>query len=273
MLHVTKASGFVEEFSEEKLVKYLSKIRIPPQDMETIVRFCRDKFTQQVSTREIVNSVAEQLSKLPNGKLYAARYLLKQDLRKMGPAGHAFEKYVGRLFQADGAKVKVAIEVRGECVPHEVDVLARWDHHIDVVECKFHNSEGTKSDVVVALYMYARYMDIAEAIKEPGYTSSVWIATNTKLTSQALDYAMCKNMQVLTVEQPEGNSIINRVVAKNLFPITSISTLDQYLNKLFDSDVILLADILGVDEAKAQRLGINPDILEKAKSEALEILG
>lgn len=272
-MKVTKASGFIEEFSEEKLIKYLSKIRIPPQDMETVLQHCRAHVRDQMSTREIINMVSNQLLLLPNGKLYSARYMLKQDLRKMGPAGHAFEKYVGRLFQADGAKVKVALEVRGQCVPHEVDVLARWDHHIDVVECKFHNSEGTKSDVVVALYMYARYMDIAEAISEPGYTSSVWIATNTKLTSQALDYAMCRNMQILTVEQPEGHSIINRVVAQNLFPITSIRSLDQYLNKLFDDDVILLADILGVDVAQAQRLGITPEQLDTAKSEALEILG
>src|SRR5690606_1662288 len=140
---------------------------------------------KQVDTKEITATVAALLKNLPRGQRYAAIYSLKDALRRMGPDGHNFERYVGKLFEYRGARVKVAQIVSGECVDHEVDVVAEDNNAIHLVECKFHNSEGQRSDVVVAMYTFARFSDIQAAHAKDERKVHAWLSTNTKFTNEA----------------------------------------------------------------------------------------
>jgi hypothetical protein len=270
--YVKKAAGDLEPFSEKKLRRFLARIEVPESHLDQIIGYVQSQSGDEIYSREIADLVTEQLQMLDHGEVYAARYNLKRDIRKMGPAGHIFEKYIGRLFETQGFDVKVGVIVHGECVEHEIDVYASKSDELHIVEAKFHNREGTRSDVTVALYVYARFLDVSEKVALPGHQEHVWIATNTKLSTMAFRYAACKGINILSVEQPHNNSIMDRVMREGLFPITSIGILHNFLDTLFRADVIVISDILKLNAAKASQLGLPAEVLNLAQLEAAHLL-
>ena len=73
--------------------------------------------------------------------------------------GFPFEKFVARLFNVWGYDTITDQTVMGSCVDHEVDVVAWKGNDLAMVEAKFHNEFGLKSDSKVVLYVKARYDD------------------------------------------------------------------------------------------------------------------
>ncbi len=270
--YVKKAAGDIEPFSKKKLARFLHRIEVPEAAIESIINFEEANEATNTSTKQIAEHVSEKLRELPNGDLYCARYNLKPAIRKMGPSGHIFEQYIGRIFAADGYNVNVAVEVDGECVRHEIDVFAQKDNQMHIVEAKFHNKEGTRSDMTVALYVYARFLDVSEKFSKPGVTQNVWIATNTKLTSSAFRFAACRGMKVLSVEQPHNNSIMDRVIRDGIFPISTLTELTPYLDKLFREDFVVIKDILHMNSNTAKRVGIRKELLNTVQTKATRIL-
>ncbi len=67
---------------------------------------------------------------------------------------------------------------------------------------KFHNNPGNRSDVHVAMYTQARFQDVAEKMK----FHDVWLVTNTKATLDAINYANCMNMRIISWSYPEGKN-------------------------------------------------------------------
>lgn len=270
---IRKASGDIQEFSHGKLKKFLHRIQVPDSEVDRIIDEVYQKLHHNISTKELRALVTQHICQLQQGPLLCARYNLKPAMRKLGPAGHLFEQYVADLFRADGfSDVKVGEIIQGECASHEVDVIASKDGKNHMVECKFHNQEGTKSDVTVALYTFARFLDVQNANSINSGFQVAWLATNTKLTTDAEHYARCKDMQILTMELPYGSSIIDRVVQHGLFPISSLEILDPYLPSLFEAEKFMLHDITKMTTQEANSLSIPEEIFVKAQSQALAIL-
>ena len=61
-------------------------------------------------------------------RLSASRYKLKKALMQLGPSGFLFEKLVGKIMEQEGFKTNVGVIVQGNCVQHEVDVIAQKDN-------------------------------------------------------------------------------------------------------------------------------------------------
>jgi len=269
---VQKASGDVEEFSHAKLSKFMERIQVPPREISQVLSRVEKQLTQKTSTHEITRHVATSLKLLPDGDVLSARYNLKTAIRKLGPGGHIFEEYVGRLFEADGYETEVSVLVKGKCVTHEVDVVAKKNNCLEMVEAKFHNREGIKSDVTITMYTYARFLDLRNSPHKGCGFTEVWLATNTKPTLDALDYAKCQGMKILSVELPYGNSIMDRVMQEGLFPISSIENLEPYLMQLYVNNHVMLRDVLGLSEEQGQTMGIPNEVLFSAKMQAKNIL-
>lgn len=269
---VRKADGDWQYFSSAKLWKFLHHVGLPDNEVEQVISQLVNLLGKQVHTREITASVVALLKDLPHGQRYIAIYTLKDALRRMGPDGHNFEKYIGKLFEHRGNTVKVGQIVMGECVSHEVDVIAHKQNELHLVECKFHNTEGQRSDVVVAMYTYARFSDIQSSKEYNRHMVNAWLATNTKFTNEALKFIKCKEMNVLNVENPHNDSIMDRVKKDNLFPISSISSLEAYIPGLMQAGYILLSDILRLDLELGLQIGIPGTVLTSAQNQARAIL-
>lgn len=271
---IQKASGDIQEFSPDKLGKFLNRIKVPQDAIDNIVRLIEGEITDYTRVHELRQIVTNHLRQLPRGELYAARYDIKGAVRKLGPAGHFYETYISEIFKSDGySDIHTGVMVQGECVTHELDVVATKDGQNHMIECKFHNQDGTKSDVTIALYIYARFLDVQKSASLPDGFQQAWLSTNTKLTQDAIHYCMCKGMKVLTMEYPFGSSILDKVVEKNVFPISTLQIDKAYLPELYAANYVMLNDVLS---ASAEEISANTnvprEVLEKAQEQARNIL-
>jgi hypothetical protein len=124
------------------------------------------------------------------------------------------------------------------------------------VECKFHGEEGRNCDVKIPLYIYSRYTDIT--ISQPQeYDYKGWVVTNTRFTSDAIQYGKCVGLYLFSWDFPEGNGLKDRIDRIGLYPIT-VSTLLSNREKLFllDRDIVLCKQVL-MDSFYLDHLGVS----------------
>lgn len=270
---VVKRSGEREPFSEAKLRHSLEKAWAKPAMIDDIVRHIRAELTEGITTSEIYRH-AFSLLKQHHAPL-AARYSLKEAILDLGPEGHFFERFVGELIKSKGFAVEVAKAVEGFCVVHEVDVVGeKGDYHI-MVECKFHNNLGIKSDVKVALYVQARFEDIERRWKvQPGHGQKfheAWLITNTKLTSDAIRYAACVGMKAIGWSYPDRDNLQNLTERSGLHPLTCLTNLSNFQKRqLLNQGAILCKDLVGRPELLGSA-GISAQNIPKVIREVSEL--
>ena len=245
---ITKANGQREPFDEHKLRRSIRRAHIPQQYHDQVVEKVREALYEGIPTYEIYQRVNTFFShQYPQG---ACMYNLKQAVMDLGPSGYPFERYVGKLLEHQGYKTKVSTTIPGKCVTHEVDVIAEKNHEHFMIECKFHNEHGLRSDVKVALYVYARYLDVLNSwiAHEPAFERNTkhqaWIITNTKFSSDAIQYGQCVGMKMVGWNYPEKGGLQEMIETSGLHPITSLSSLSQSQKQyLLEKDVVLAMDL------------------------------
>jgi hypothetical protein len=238
MVKVTKRDGTLEEFSEEKVRASLVRAGAEENLVDDILSHIKSELHEGMSTEEIYDHIAEIIKGKSNHM--SIRYNLKQAIMDLGPSGYPFEKFVAGILETQGYKTQVGQMVQGECVRHEVDVIAEKDGRRAMVECKFHNGPGTKSKIQTILYTYARYLDVSMH-KE---FQEAWLVTNTKVTTEVIDYSRCKGLKVIAWDYPRDMSLRKMIEESNLHPIT----IDQSLTKerkleLLSQGTVFMKDI------------------------------
>jgi hypothetical protein len=188
----------------------------------------------------------------------AARYSLKRALLDFGPSGFPFEIYLSELFRAEGAQTQVDQIVQGACVEHEVDVVVHKDGVTTFVEAKFHNAAGFKTDLKTVLYVKARLDDIGAARKNKGIHEPMrgLIVTNTKFTSMAAQYAACAGVELLGWEEPQGNTLQDRIDAVGMYPVTALTTLTRRDKMALLSQKVVLCNTVSLDTRTLGSAGI-----------------
>ncbi len=243
---LVKASGEIESFNEKKLAESLRRAGASRKLISHTLATVRPKENQRVASNVLYNKVFNTLWKVDKG--IAQRYSLKRAIMNLGPAGHVFESYIGRIFQEHGYEVRIAQLVQGKCVAHEVDVLARKDNKHYMIECKYHNQMGVRSDVKVALYTYSRFLDIKsawEASEKEGDIHQGWLITNTRPTSEAISYAECVGVRIIAWRYPQGAGLDYFIESKRLYPITIVPSFPLSMaEKALYNGILLARDVL-----------------------------
>ncbi len=251
---VTKSTGEREEFSEEKLRKSILRSRIPDSINSQVVAHIKSKLYNGIPTSEIYKHILEFLGK-SSEPFSRSRYSLKQGILDLGPTGFPFEDYVAEILKLEGYQTQVRQFLSGGCINHEIDVVAKNNKENIMIECKFHNNLGTKCHVHVSLYTKARFDDI----KEKNNLTSVWLATNTKMTSEALEFAKCNNIKVISWDYPQGNSLRDLIEKHRVHPITILSTISQLQKQQLTSNHIVLAKDICKNPSTLDILGLPQD--------------
>lgn len=251
MISITKADGTHEEFSEEKLIESIKRAGIPINLQDSLLEHVRARLYEGIPSSKIYKHIQEYLIKAKEP--YQAKYSLKKAIMEIGPTGFPFEVYVSEILKSMGYKTIVGSLLRGQCVNHEVDVIAQNQSEKIFVECKYHNRPGLRSDVHVALYTKARFDDL----KEKHNFSSAMLITNTKVTSDALDFANCSNIKVIGWNYPNREGLRDLVEKYKLFPITQFSFASgKEKIQLLEKNIVLIKQICE-----------NPNILNQVELE------
>lgn len=237
---IRKVSGTQEPFNEQKIIRSLSAIGADNDLIDQIIQQIKEQFPTITNTKQIF-AIALRLLRQHNNAL-ASRYNLKKALLAFGPAGFPFEHFVAALFEQMRYTTKTDVYLQGLCVQHEIDIIATKDDEQYMIECKFHNKQQYKSDVKIPLYMRARFEDITK--KEASHMSStVLLVTNTSFTEDAVRYARCVNMQIMSWSYPAHNNLRDLITQYKLHPITALVNVSGHRKKFFlDHGLVLCRD-------------------------------
>lgn len=244
--YILKEDGEKEIFNEEKIKKSLLRAGAKQKIANYTIGVIKDHLEKVADTKDIYRLALKQLKKKqPNA---AIKYTLKKAIMDMGPAGYVFEKYIARILREYGYKTQIGEMVKGYCVDHEIDVIAQKKDIHYMIECKYRNDKGAKSDIQTVLYIYARFLDLQKANsqnKEDYNFQKVWLATNTKCTSEAIKYAECIKMGVIAWAYPKERNLEYYIENKKLYPISILPGLKKsQKEQLFENDILTVKDIL-----------------------------
>jgi hypothetical protein len=228
-IYVVKASGDRVVFEQSKLERSLDKAGAGQDIIAEVITKLEGQLYDGITTKKIYRQAYNILNKL--SKRGAGRYRLKEAIFELGPSGYPFEIFIGELLKSQGYNVEVGIIVQGKCVKHEVDVVAENEHNHFIVECKFHSAPNKKSNVVVPLYIHSRFRDIVAAMEQlPGHQTKLrqsWLVTNTRFTTDAIDYGTCSGMNMISWDFPEDTNLSKRVSRSGIHPVTSLTSLKK----------------------------------------------
>ncbi len=255
---ITKTSGAVVPFSEEKLRTSLQRSGASKDVIDSILLEIKSKLFEGITTKKIYGMAFHLLKQ--RSKHVAAKYKLKNAIMELGPSGYSFESFVAEILQHQGYITKVSQIVAGECVNHEIDVIAEKDNRYCMIECKYHNQPGTMSDVKIPLYIQARFKDVEKFWKTlPGHdkmTHQGWVVTNTKFTSDAVKYGTCAGLTLLSWDHPKGKGLKDLIDNSGLYPITCLTTLSKIeKQRLLDAKIVMSKDI-NEDQQILEKIGI-----------------
>jgi len=155
IIYVVNWAGEKEPFSWQKVFNSARRVGADENLAREIAQTIEKEAYPGIKTREIFARVLEILNQ--RNPPLATIFNLKEALRRLGPTGFPFEKYVGRILEEEGFKVKLNQTVNGFCTHYEIDFLAEKEEVLYIGECKYHQLPGVKVDLTVALANYARF--------------------------------------------------------------------------------------------------------------------
>lgn len=272
-MKVEKYSGDIVNFEEAKLRRSLLKSGANETQVEHVLTQIASQLYDGISTKKIYTLAFELLKSESNAK--AARYNLRAALELLGPAGFYFEKYVSFLFRDEGYRTKINLNLQGKCVSHEVDLVVQKDNEIKMIECKFHANRDIISDVKIPMYILSRFNDL-KSVKHPIFSEKdeitfCLIVTNNRFSDDAVQFATCSGIELLSWDFPKANSLRNKIDTAHLYPITCLTTLTlEEKQKLLEQEIIIVRQ-LNENSDSLSFVGINKERIKNIQMEVSEL--
>ena len=273
-MKVKKNNNEIVEFDILKLESALMRSGATTDNIKAIISEIEPQLFDGISTRVIYRIAFKVLRK--RSKKLSAYYSLKKALLEFGPTGYPFEVFVGALLQKQGYKVEVGQVINGKCVTHEVDVVAINKDTKLYVECKFHQRKGHKNDVKIPLYINSRFHDIKNNLsslpENKNFNFKGMIVTNTRFSSDAIDFGKCAGLQLVSWDYPAGNCLRDWIDRADFHPITCLSSATKVAKqKMLNNGIVICRDIVErQDEFK--KLGLSTQLTTKIFKEATEVI-
>lgn len=258
-LEIIKYSGEKVKFSEDKLRNSLNRTGAEKQTVDLIINVVKDELYQGISTKEIYNRAFNLLKKKKS--YLASKYKLKKAIYEFGPTGYPFERFISAVLKYSGYQTQVGKILQGQCVTHEIDVVAHKNNETTIIECKFHGDQGLNCNVKIPLYINSRYQDVKAHwnanSKNVEKLSKGWVVTNTRFTEDALQYGKCCGLYLLSWDYPKNDGLKDRIDRLRLYPIT-VSTMLTNREKQFllSRDIVLCRELIG-DVFYLDHLGVS----------------
>jgi HJR/Mrr/RecB family endonuclease len=243
-VYVTKFDGTRQPFDRNKVVRTCLRMGATPAVAESIADEIESRVYDGMDTKKVLQMIFRNLKKHKP----ATRHQI--DLRKalslLNPAPD-FERYIQMLLAEHGYEVTQNQIVRGRCVEHEVDAIARKNGKTCIVEVKHHYKYHTPTSLDVSRISRAVFEDVTEAY-ELGLNNLkidyAMIVCNTKLSEHAKRYADCRGIRHIGWSSPPNHDLQTMIEEKKLYPITFLKGLNaETRNKLTSNGVILLKQL------------------------------
>lgn len=267
---VTKSDGTQQLFEEQKLIDSLHRVGAAEDVIDEVVAEVEKTMKNGMSTSEIYSKAFHLLKK--HSVHTAVKYSIRRGMLELGPDGFPFEKFVARIFKHWGYEAMTDQKIVGSSgVEHEIDVVAWKGDELAMVEAKYHNEFGLRSDLKVALYVKERFDDISG--REYTYggkkmkLNKRYLFTNTKFTEAAIQYSEFNHVNLIGWNYPTGNSLHDIIEANGLHPITLLSSISHKEKMELISRNVMTCIDLKTQKDSMLAVGITEDRIAKVVEE------
>tara|TARA_R110001583_G_scaffold80855_6_gene216476 strand:- start:2997 stop:3839 length:843 start_codon:yes stop_codon:yes gene_type:complete len=265
-INIIKHSGDIVPFNVDKLKDSLRRAQASEEIIQQIVAQIESVIYDGITTKKIYQMAFKMLK--GKSRVSASKYKLKKALMELGPSGFPFEKLVGKLLEHEGFETKVGVIVLGNCVQHEVDVIAQKDNYHYMIECKYHSDQGRFCNVKIPLYIHSRFLDVEKQWEhQKGHEAKLHkggVYTNTRFTTDAIQYGKCVGLFMTSWDYPMGNGLKDRIDKSGLHPLTALTTMTKSeKTKLLDKGIVLCKELhekptllnqIGIDKTRHKKI-------------------
>jgi hypothetical protein len=271
---VTKADGAKQPFDKDKIVRTCLRMGATRAVAESIADEIETMIYDGIETKEILQIIFRQLRK--HRPAVKHQIDLRKALSLMNPAPD-FELFVQTLLSEHGYTVTPNQIIRGRCVEHEIDAVARKNGETFIVEVKHHFNYHTPTSLDVGRISRAVLEDVTEGFKL-GFNKlkidRAMIVCNTKLSEHAKRYAECRGIYHIGWSSPPNNDLQTMIEEKQLYPITYLKRLNRLTRrKLVTNRIILLKQLTEKNPRELKKqTGISKKNLELIKRKSKAIL-
>jgi Holliday junction resolvase len=264
MKKVIKKTGIIEDFDENKIIQSLINVGADEVTASKICKTVYDKIPNLIRADDLWKITLKELKKYHLG--FATKYNLKKAIYNLGPSGFPFERYFAKLLAEYGYETIIDEWIEGKCLNYEIDIVAVKDEERYIIECKFHNQAGVKSDLKTVLYVFGRWLDIKE--KFP-YLKN-WLATNTKITDEGIKFAECRNIKITAWKYPPSESLEKLIEQKGIYPVTILLSGNKFIyTNLIQNNFVIIQDLFRYKPEEISKMtGIELNKIRKLIDEA-----
>lgn len=269
-MNVIKANGDRVLFDKEKIRSALLRVQTRSELAEKVIEAVSKAAYDDITTKELYQLVFRELKRLRTGT--AGKFHLKRAIMELGPTGFPFEKFIAAVWVAEGFAAETNQIVKGDCVDHEIDVIAQKYGLHYMMECKFHNQAGKVCDLKTSLYVQARFLDVEKTWKKiRGHKENShkgWLITNMRFTSEAIKYGTCSGLGLMSWDYPAGESLRERIDRGGLHPITCLTSLTNREKQLLLKRGVVLCTGLCSNQSVLSEIGVLGSRLNRVIEEA-----
>jgi hypothetical protein len=269
---VTKADGTRQLFDREKVVKTCLRMGASRKIADEVAEKVEKRLYDGISTSKILQMTFRLLRKYKP----TIRHLfdLRKGLSLMGSKPE-FENFVQILLAHNGFEVTPNRLIRGKCVEHEVDAIARKDGITYFVEAKHHINYHSLTGLDESRIARAILEDVTEGFelgKSNLRIDRAMIVTNTRYTEHAIRYGKCRGILQIGWSSPANLSLQNMIEEKNLYPLSCLRGLKgETKTKLVNSGIVLMKQLFEEEPSTlARKTGVQKEtlkqIIEKART-------
>ena len=241
---------------------------------ESIANEIETRLYDGIPTKKILQMIFRRIKK--HKPVIKYQIDLRRALSLLSPAPD-FERFIQLLLSEHGYEVSPNQIIRGRCVEHEVDGIARKNGKTCIMEVKHHYKYHTPTSLDVSRSSRAVFEDVTEG-HELGMNSLkidyALIVCNTKLSDHAKRYADCRGIKHIGWSTPKNRDLQTMIEEKKLYPITFLKGLNVDTRKRLTSNGIVLLKQLTEHNPVALRkqTGISRQKLESMRGNAKAIL-
>lgn len=157
--------------------------------------------------------------------------------------------------------------IRGKCVEHEVDAVARKDGVTYFIEAKHHSNYHISTGLDESRIARAVLKDVTEGFNlglVDLQIDGAMIITNTRFSEHARLYGNCRKIKQIGWSLPSGHALQNLIEEHNLHPLTHLKGLrTEMRRKTVSGGILLIKQLVEEDpDTLARRIGVSEKVLE-----------
>jgi hypothetical protein len=275
-MKVEDARGGVEEYEDAKIREAAVRAGFSEGQAHHIEERVRERAWDGITTKKLHSIVYEEMKKLDEPS--AIRYRLRDAIAALNPEFHEFEKYIAQVLEMEGIETHWSPRPKpeGECIDHEIDVVAEVDGTTYIVECKHHYHHHRYTGLDVPMRQWARLQDLRngyeKGVEHALDVDEAWVVVNTKLSRHAKEYAACKDVRMTAWKYPEGEGLDAVVERHQAYPVTILDLPSHVRKELSKRNILTIQGLLGLDEEKENDLGLEEKVIDDIQRQARRLL-